>query len=1265
MESAAGEKVAKSSTLKTNLNKGKRRKSFSGKLFRRRSLRSVGSFVRGVFKTLFTLAPFGEVNAEGATGGGGEREEEEDEEEEEEEDDGGFRDGPVTLATCTEAGMESQGEAGGGKLQPQPQPRAQAGPVRERLSWGSGQKPPGVLGLKNHGNTCFMNAVVQCLSNTELFAEYLGLEQYRSELKQLRANGTLRGKEPPSQRRAEVTEQLAALVRALWTLQYTPQLSVQFKNIVAKYGSQFRGNSQHDALEFLLWLLNRIHEDLNCSPNKKSKPSIKPSNGGGENSTGSHQSAQQVGIQSFVQELFQAQYRSSLTCPHCLKQSNTFDPFLCISLPIPLRQTRALNVTLVLQHQRYFRVGLAVPLLGTVAALRKMVADEGKITADQIILTEVYAHGFERSFSDDEDLNIIGEGDCVYAFQTPFVQGSCGGPTRQSGRYQSMSASSYKAASDGFETTPVELIQHGATGKVLLLICNSAGTGQQAVRFGPPFLVREDRSLSWDQLQHCILNKICYLMRNETHSQNFGHLFRIRVTGGPTTNCYLSPQDIRPLCQPAVDRALRSCGPGGPPHIKLVLEWDQRTKDGLFGSIQEEVVQDKESVRTQQQAHQQAHNCTLAECFELYTKEEQLAPDDAWRCPHCKNLQQGMVKLNLWTLPDILIIHLKRFRQMGERRTKLSTLVKFPLIGLDMTPHVAKRTQSTKNFLSHWSPWRRPRTPSGSNHENYMYDLYAVCNHHGSMQGGHYTAYCRNSVDGQWYDYDDSNAELIPEEETCTRGAYILFYQKRNTIPPWSANSSVAGSTSSSISDHWLNRLTGDSKRGSLVSRVSTNCTSLPSSPDSPVFPDNPIKDKNGGFEIRPFVRGIQGRSISMKGSAALAVPKDAAVKNATLRWSLGAKDRPKSMPGALVEYLESGRRPRCTKESIVPIMTGTTDPDCVSSTDRPKQPNSNCHVDCTKQAGKGSTAEQSITPTGNRNGDARLEKMHDSSNSLRSSHSKENSTDEKTNTLRRNGKQRGTGTSQRKSSKMPTDKSEGVKGPSLIKTEEPTQPRDDRICNSTSGHSIGSMSSLALSDTLKRRKGYHGSKKLEKSLSLRSTDLEPTLSPSLRETDKGSKAEEAKLNERKFSILKTNFLKKDFKRQSELEKCWTAENVNVSSNISLSNGALNGKHRVDSLSESRARPRVSGTKNSAKYREELNNGRINVAGEEIRRSQSSSNIMMKDELTLKRSTSLQKTGTISQQARNLNVERYGTLQRMRYSTSSLGRKKPVPESSF
>lgn len=47
-------------------------------------------------------------------------------------------------------------------------------------------------------------------------------------------------------------------------------------------------------------------------------------------------------------------------------------------------------------------------------------------------------------------------------------------------------------------------------------------------------------------------------------------------------------------------------------------------RSSLFGSIQEEVVKDAESVRNQQQQHLQQHSCTLDECFKLYTKEEQV-----------------------------------------------------------------------------------------------------------------------------------------------------------------------------------------------------------------------------------------------------------------------------------------------------------------------------------------------------------------------------------------------------------------------------------------------------------------------------------------------------------------------------------------------------------------------------------------------------------------------------------------------------------------
>lgn len=117
----------------------------------------------------------------------------------------------------------------------------------------------------------------------------------------------------------------------------------------------------------------------------------------------------------------------------------------------------------------------------------------------------------------------------------------------------------------------------------------------------------------------------------------------------------------------------------------------------------------------------------------------QLAQGDAWKCPHCKALQQGMVQLSLWTLPDILIIHLKRFCQVGEKRNKLSTLVTFPLSGLNMAPHVAQRSAGPRPGPGPWPSWKQPACVPTSYPLDFLYDLYAVCNHHGSLQGGHYT----------------------------------------------------------------------------------------------------------------------------------------------------------------------------------------------------------------------------------------------------------------------------------------------------------------------------------------------------------------------------------------------------------------------------------------------------------------------------------------------------------------------------------------------
>ncbi|XP_042545768.1 ubiquitin carboxyl-terminal hydrolase 31 [Dipodomys spectabilis] len=859
---------------------GKEKRSFSKRLFRSgraggggggggggaggpgpaapSSARSVGSFMSRVLKTLSTLS---HLSSEGA---GPER--------------GGLR-------SCFPPAAAPA---------PPPCPPPPAAPAAPPAC--ASEPVPGVAGLRNHGNTCFMNATLQCLSNTELFAEYLALGQYRAGRPEPEAQPQPEPQPPAAGRggqgqgQGEVTEQLAHLVRALWTLEYTPQHSRDFKSIVSKNALQYRGNSQHDAQEFLLWLLDRVHEDLNHAIKESGQPPLKP-----PSETDMMPEGPSFPVCStFVQELFQAQYRSSLTCPHCQKQSNTFDPFLCISLPIPLPHTRPLYVTVVYQGKcsHCMRIGVAVPLSGTVARLREAVSVETKIPTDQIVLTEMYYDGFHRSFCDTDDLETVHESDCIFAFETPEIFRP-EGILSQRGIHLNNNLNHLKFGLDHHRlSSPLQAaakqgrmdLPSSRTGgdKIVLLVCNRVCTGQQGKRFGLPFVLHLEKTVAWDLLQKEILEKMKYFLRPSVCIQVCPFSLRVVSVVGIT---YLLPQEEQPLCHPTVERALKSCGPGGTAHVKLVVEWDKETKDFLFINTEDEYIPDAESVRLQREHHQQPQTCTLSQCFQLYTKEERLAPDDAWRCPHCKQLQQGSITLSLWTLPDVLIIHLKRFRQEGDRRMKLQNMVKFPLTGLDMTPHVVKRSQSSWSLPSHWSPWRRPYG-LGRDPEDSIYDLYAVCNHHGTMQGGHYTAYCKNSVDGLWYCFDDSEVQQLSEDEVCTQTAYILFYQRRTAIPSWSANSSVAGSTSSSLCEHWVSRLPG-SKPASVTSAASSRRTSLASLSESVEMTGERSED-DGGFSTRPFVRSVQRQSLSSRSS----VTSPLAVNENCMRpsWSLSAK---------------------------------------------------------------------------------------------------------------------------------------------------------------------------------------------------------------------------------------------------------------------------------------------------------------------------------------------------------------------------------------
>ena len=76
---------------------------------------------------------------------------------------------------------------------------------------------------------------------------------------------------------------------------------------------------------------------------------------------------------------------------------------------------------------------------------------------------------------------------------------------------------------------------------------------------------------------------------------------------------------------------------------------------------------------------------------QAFLQPEQLGSSDSWYCPHCKAHVQADKKLDLWTLPEVLIVHLKRFSFSRTRRTKLDNPVTFPLHGLDLSPYLLRQ----------------------------------------------------------------------------------------------------------------------------------------------------------------------------------------------------------------------------------------------------------------------------------------------------------------------------------------------------------------------------------------------------------------------------------------------------------------------------------------------------------------------------------------------------------------------------------------------
>lgn len=175
--------------------------------------------------------------------------------------------------------------------------------------------------------------------------------------------------------------------------------------------------------------------------------------------------------------------------------------------------------------------------------------------------------------------------------------------------------------------------------------------------------------------------------------------------------------------------------------------------------------------------------CHISDCLSSFTEVEELAETELYYCNSCKCKQKSTKRFWIRRLPNVLCLHIKRFRWNNFYRTKIDLRISFPINALDMSQFVLNNGPETR------------RSNSSCN----VYDLAAVIVHHGNGSScGHYTSFAINN--GVWMHFNDHTVKEVSSAAVADCKPYILFYIKRDPTNasrlPASASTSSAGSAS-------------------------------------------------------------------------------------------------------------------------------------------------------------------------------------------------------------------------------------------------------------------------------------------------------------------------------------------------------------------------------------------------------------------------------------------------------------------------------------
>ncbi|XP_032446589.1 ubiquitin carboxyl-terminal hydrolase 32 isoform X6 [Xiphophorus hellerii] len=583
----------------------------------------------------------------------------------------------------------------------------------------------GATGLSNLGNTCFMNSSIQCVSNTKPLSDYFLSGRHLYELNRINPIGM----------RGHMAKCYGDLVLELWSGTQKSIAPLKLRWTIAKYAPRFNGFQQQDSQELLAFLLDGLHEDLN-RVHEKPYVELKDSDGRPDWEVASEAWENHLRRnRSIVVDLFHGQLKSQVKCKTCGHISARFDPFNFLSLPLPMDSSMHLEITVIkLDGSTPVRYGLRLNMDEKYTGLKKLLSELCSLKPEQILLAEVHASNIKNFPQDNQKVRLSVNGFlCAFEVPVPGSPTSLSSPTLTdiTPTVNGSAANGHLIANGGPGTllpcSPETPLVNGVANGHMSPMQDSPFIGyiiamhRKMMRtelyflssqknrpslFGMPLIVPCTVHTSKKDLYDAVWIQVSRLasplppQEASNHAQDcddsmgYQYPFTLRVVGKDGNSCAWCPWYR--FCRGCTIECTEDRASVGNAYI--AVDWDPTALHLRYQTSQERIVEEHCSVEQSRRA--QAEPISLDSCLKAFTSEEELGEDELYYCSKCKTHRLATKKLDLWRLPPILIVHLKRFQFVNGRWIKSQKIVKFPRGSFDPSAFLAPRDLEHRSLHS-------------------------------------------------------------------------------------------------------------------------------------------------------------------------------------------------------------------------------------------------------------------------------------------------------------------------------------------------------------------------------------------------------------------------------------------------------------------------------------------------------------------------------------------------------------------------------------